>query len=116
MPRKVLAIKIPGTLLAEIDATVARFVHTRVAAPLTRNAFIERAIVNELKHLARSSKRKFTTDIHPGEHAADCKCGQCVMSQRRAVGNTGPFAQMTAAMVRHAAVERRLSQEGACVQ
>jgi metal-responsive CopG/Arc/MetJ family transcriptional regulator len=68
MALKVVAIKIPESMLAEVDATVSRFVYTRREALITRNAFIERAIAHELAHLKRSrSRRSVRTDLK-----ADC--------------------------------------------
>jgi hypothetical protein len=53
---RVFSIKVPVTLIAAVDRTLRRFLHTRREAPISRNEFIRRAIEERLDHLRRSSR------------------------------------------------------------
>src|SRR5687767_1363673 len=73
--RRGLSIRVDRSLIEAVDRTVARFVHTRRQAPISRNAFICRAIEHELDHLRRSSlprrrRRQGKADSHGGGDTA----------------------------------------------
>jgi hypothetical protein len=55
---RVFSMKVPVSLIAEVDRTLVRFVHTRREAPMSRNEFIRRSIEEKLDHLRRSSQRR----------------------------------------------------------
>lgn len=58
---KIVPVRIDNELLQQLKDTLARLEHRRPNEPYTTSSFIRQAIVDKIKHYARSSKKRNTS-------------------------------------------------------